>query len=48
MFVDFNRVFSGKPQTELKVPDAMVEHLSSQLPLGVRYNSKTNKYRKYL
>ena len=39
MFVDFNRVFSGKPQTELKVPDAMVEHLSSQLPLGVRYRA---------
>lgn len=39
MFVDFNRVFKGKPQTELKIPDAMVEHLSSKLPDGVRYKA---------
>ena len=42
MFVDFNRVFKGKPQTELKIPDAMVEHLSSKLPDGVRYRADEN------
>lgn len=39
MFVDFNRVFKGKPQTELKIPDAMIEHLSSKLPQGLRYRA---------
>ena len=39
MFVDFNRVFKGKPQTELKIPDAMIEHLSSHLPQGLRYRA---------
>lgn len=39
MFVDFNRVFNGKPQTELKIPDAMVKHLSANLPQGVRYRA---------
>ena len=42
MFVDFNRVFKGKPQTELRIPDAMVEHLSSRLPEGVRYRADDN------
>lgn len=42
MFVDFNRIFKGKPQTELKIPDAMVEHLSSKLPKGVRYRADEN------
>ena len=42
MFVDFNRVFSGKPQTELKIPDALVKHLSSNLPKGVKYKSTRN------
>ena len=42
MFVDFNRVFNGKPQTELRIPDAMVEHLSSKLPEGVRYRADNN------
>ena len=37
MFVDFNKVFNKKPQTELKIPEAMVEHLNSSLPQGVRY-----------
>ena len=39
MFVDFNRVFKGKPQTELKIPDAMIEHLSSKLRQGLRYRA---------
>ena len=39
MFVNFNRVFNSKPQTELKIPDAMVKHLSSKLPKGIRYKA---------
>lgn len=39
MFVDFNRVFKGKPQTELKIPEAMVKHLSASLPQGVKYKA---------
>ena len=42
MFVDFNRVFNGKPQTELKIPDAMVEHLNTSLPQGVKYRATEN------
>ena len=42
MFVDFNRVFNNKPQTELRIPDAMVEHLNSNLPAGVRYKADEN------
>lgn len=42
MFVDFNKIFKGKPQTELKIPNAMVEHLSSKLPRGVRYRADEN------
>ncbi len=42
MFVDFNKVFNQKPQTELRIPDAMVEHLNSTLPDGVRYVADDN------
>ena len=44
MFVDFNRVFSDKPQTELKIPDALVNHLNMNLPTGIKYvvDSKGN------
>lgn len=37
MFVDFDKVFNNKPQTELQIPDALVKYLSSQLPAGVKY-----------
>lgn len=37
MFVDFDKVFNNKPQTELQVPDALVKYLSNQLPDGVKY-----------
>lgn len=42
MFVDFNRVFNSKPQTELKIPDAMLEHLNASLPKGVKYRTTEN------
>ena len=37
MFVDFDKVFTGKRQTELPIPQALVEHLSEQLPKGLKY-----------
>jgi len=37
MFVDFNRVFNNGPQTELKIPEAMLKYLNSKLPEGIRY-----------
>ena len=37
MFVDFDKVFNNKPQTEMQIPDALVKYLSSQLPKGVKY-----------
>lgn len=37
MFVDFNRVFKGKPQSQLAVPPALIEYLNRSLPEGVKY-----------
>lgn len=37
MFVDFNRVFKEKPQTQIMVPEVLVEYMNSQLPKGVKY-----------
>lgn len=37
MFVDFNRVFKDKPQTEIAVPEALISYLNTQLPEGVKY-----------
>ncbi|MGN0520353.1 MAG: abortive infection system toxin AbiGii family protein [Candidatus Fimenecus sp.] len=37
MFVDFNRVFKNKPQTEIAVPQALVNYLNQSLPKGVKY-----------
>lgn len=37
MFVDFEKVFQKKPQTELPIPKAIVEHLNDQLPQGLKY-----------
>ena len=44
MFVDFNKVFSQTPQTELKIPQALIDQLSSKLPDGFIYtvDTKTN------
>lgn len=44
MFVDFDKVFSKTPQTELKIPKALAEQLSSKLPNGLKYivDEKTN------
>lgn len=39
MFVNFNDVFNNKPQTELKVPEAMLKYLSEDLPEGMSYAS---------
>lgn len=37
MFVDFNKVFGKTPQTELKIPQALIDQLSSKLPDGLIY-----------
>lgn len=44
MFVDFDKIFSKTPQTELKIPKALAEQLSSKLPNGLKYvvDDKTN------
>lgn len=37
MFVDFNKVFQNKPQTEITVPSAFVNYMNKSLPSGVKY-----------
>ena len=37
MFVDFNKVFSKTPQTNLKIPKELAEQLSTNLPDGFHY-----------
>lgn len=37
MFVDFNRAFKSKPQSQLAVPPAVVEYMNRSLPEGVKY-----------
>ena len=37
MFVDFNRVFKNKPQTQITVPNALVSYMNKSLPDGVKY-----------
>ena len=37
MFVDFNKVFKNKNQTELTVPKAVVDYMNQSLPEGVKY-----------
>lgn len=42
MFVDFNQTFKGKPLSETKVPDLVVNKLSESLPEGVKYVADKN------
>lgn len=37
MFVDFNRVFKNKTQTQLSVPSAYVDYLNRSMPNGIKY-----------
>lgn len=37
MFVDFNKVFENKDQTQLPIPQALVTYMNSMLPEGVKY-----------
>lgn len=39
MFVDFDRVFGKKPQSQMKVPEALAQFLSEQLPVGLKYTA---------
>lgn len=44
MFVDFDKIFSKTPQTELTIPKELAEQLSSKLPDGLVYvvDNETN------
>ena len=42
MFVNFDKVFNKKNQTEVKVPSAMIDYLNTQLPDGVKYIADTD------
>ena len=42
MFVDFNRVFKNKPQTQIAVPEALVNYMNKALPEGVKYVADDN------
>lgn len=42
MFVDFNKVFKSKPQTQITAPAALVEYINKSLPDGVKYIAKDN------
>lgn len=42
MFVDFNRVFKNKPQTQIVAPKAFVDYMNKSLPTGVKYVVKDN------
>lgn len=37
MFVDFNRVFKNKTQTQLSVPNVFIDYMNRSLPTGVKY-----------
>lgn len=37
MFVDFNKVFNNKPQTQIALPPALVAYMNKSLPVGVKY-----------
>lgn len=37
MFVNFDEVFNGNPQTDMRIPDALAEKLSDELPEGFKY-----------
>lgn len=37
MFVDFDKVFSNTPQTDMRIPKVLADQLSSDLPEGLRY-----------
>lgn len=37
MFVNFDKVFNKRNETEIKVPSAMINYLNTQLPEGIKY-----------
>ena len=42
MFVDFNRVFKSKPQSQLSVPSAFIDYMNCSLPEGIKYVADEN------
>lgn len=39
MFVDFNSIFGKKTQKEIPIPPSLIEHISSSLPDGLKYEA---------
>ena len=39
MFVNFNKVFNKKPQSQTEIPQAMLDNMNKHLPKGVKYIS---------
>ena len=42
MFVDFNKVFNDKPQTQMELPQPLVDYMSRSLPEGIKYVADEN------
>ena len=42
MFVDFNRVFKNKTQTQLSVPNVLIDYMNRSLPTGIKYVIDSN------
>lgn len=42
MFVDFNKVFKDKPQTQMAIPQPLVDYMNRSLPEGIRYVADEN------
>ena len=44
MFVNFDRVFNESDTAKIKLPSALVEYLSAELPYGLKYREDDNGY----
>ena len=42
MFVNFDDVFSEKPQSQIEVPKAMLEYMNEHIPKGLKYVSSSD------
>lgn len=42
MFVDFNKVFKDKPQTQMAIPQPLVNYMNKSLPKGIKYVADEN------
>lgn len=42
MFVDFNKVFKDEPQSQMSIPQPLVDYMNKLLPEGIRYVADEN------